>query len=228
MGLTVEIPEEQLPALEKLLALSKEKAAHLVSAMRVEPPSLQLATMAQRLTAVLQIPADDLADILMMLASMYLTIQSRSDAKERFVEAIVRAARVNERLRNASIDWDDARELLLDLLACTDSLGVTAKAIGVTADHEKTYAKARILTDMRPIFGDEVGDKPAAAVIVHTLRIAYRSLYEKGDSAFYVAMDLSDLRNLQEQISRALAKETALAQTLAASNLKLLSPQGDE
>ena len=228
MALTIEIPEAQVPALEKLLTLSKEKAAELVNALRVEEPSLRLEPMAHRLSAILQIPGDDLADILMMLASMYLTSQARSETKERFVEAIVRAARSIERLRDLMINWDDAPGLLSALLACSDSLGVTAKAIGVTADHEKTYAKARILTDMRPIFGEQIGDKPAAAVVVHTLRIAYRSLYENGNSAFYVAMDVNDLQNLQEQISRALAKETALAQTLAASNLKLLSPPGEE
>jgi ABC-type xylose transport system substrate-binding protein len=228
MALTVEIPKAQLPALEKLLTLSKEKAAALVKALRVEAPSLELEIMAERLARPLQLPADDLADILMMLSSMYLTRQARSDAEGQFIAAVVSAAKSNERLQTLSIDWDDSLQLLTDLLACSDSLGVTAKAIGVTADHEKTYAKARILTDIRAVFGEEIGEKPAAAVIVHTLRIAYHSLYENGDSAFYIAMDIKDLQNLQAQIHRALAKENALAQTLAASNLILLSPQRDK
>lgn len=226
MALSVTIPRAQVPALRQLLLLSKEQADELLSALRAEAPSLLLGTMARRLARAISLPTEDLTAILMMLASMYLASQASSKPREQFVVASIDAAKQLDELGSLEVDWTAAQQRINELLSCDQSLGITAKAVGVTADHERTYHRSRILTDMRPIFGDDVS-KPAAAVIVHTLRVSYLSNRSSENAAFFVAMDSLDLQDLRDQIDRALEKEKATVQSLAAIGLPVLKP-GDE
>lgn len=227
MASNVVIPKAQQPALKCLLGLPRVQAQGLLAALRSEQPSFYLETMASRLAAKLQLPSNDLADILMMLASMYLTSRSTDHSSDDFATGVIHAAKDLDSLKDATTDWDHARQLIAGLLACDTSLGVTAKAISVTSDHEKLFSKARILTDMRPIFGDKIEERPAAAIVVHTLRITYRAHpHQRADlSSFFVAMNAEDLRELQTQIARALAKEQAIGRALAAIDLQNLSTE---
>ncbi|HET7501640.1 MAG TPA: hypothetical protein VFK02_11570 [Kofleriaceae bacterium] len=223
------IPQVHRSALLQLLALSESDAAAFVRAIKDAPPTLLLGTIARRLAAVVALPVEELVTILIMLASMYLTRQPDTQSRDGFAEAVVSSAREMTEFKDAAIDWSRAQKLLSDLLACDRSLGVTAKAGGVMSEFEKTFASARILTDMRPIFGDSVAEPPAAAVIVHTLRIRYHAS-QGGDetAAVHVAVDSEGLRELGDQIKRALAKEQSITKALAGIPLPVLSSQKEE
>lgn len=222
----VTIPRVHRAALAQLLTLPESTSTALVTALQTASPSLLLGTVARRLAATLAIPVDDMSKILFMLASMYLTSRSASHTQEDFPAEIIASARELSEFKSGDIEWTHAQKLLSDLLACDRSLGITAKALGVTSDYEKTFSRARILTDMRPIFGEKVEDPPAAAMIVHTLRITYHTPQTNDTpSAFYISLDAKDLMELQKQITRALAKEQTIAKTLSSINLPVLSSQ---
>jgi hypothetical protein len=228
MAVEVRIPEEQQEALARLLSLSREDAATLLTALEGEPPSLSLAILARHVSTKLTIPRKQLTEILLVLAGMYLTCQTNGRSREEFVDAVLTAARRLDQFQSSEIDWDHARGFLIALLRCDRSLGATTKANGVYYEYERTFAKARILTDIRPIFGDNVDEPPNAAVVVHTLRITYATPHgQEEPSAFYVALDASDLKQLQEQITRALTKEQSVSKSLDAIKLQVLSTQED-
>ena len=97
------------------------------------------------------------------------------------------------------------------------SLAASAKATSVVIEYERSFSKARILSDIRPIFGTKADSPPDAAVIVHTLRIHYHQDGEHKD--FFVAMDDRDVQDLLEALERAKAKSKALKETLASAKI---------
>lgn len=104
-----------------------------------------------------------------------------------------------------------------------ESLDISAKAFDVLTNHQKTFLDARIFTDVRSIFADEVSAGPAAAVIVHKLKVAFRKNDAPHETFF--ALDSKDLAELAEVIKRAQAKDEALRRTLQSAGIKFLEPR---
>jgi hypothetical protein len=89
------------------------------------------------------------------------------------------------------------------------TLGMTSKAFGLMMEYEKTYVESRIITDVRPVFSDDLEESIDMGVIVHNLKIEYhtgKSTHEE----IYIALDCNDLRKLKEQLVRAEKKEKAI------------------
>ena len=103
------------------------------------------------------------------------------------------------------------RGRLVSLLSAT-SISLSGRARLVFTEHEHYLCYARIMSDVRPIFGNRVDDKPIAATIVHTLKLAYHDAKEVRE--FFVALDGSSLDRLSDLIERAKRKVASLKATL--------------
>lgn len=123
-------------------------------------------------------------------------------------------------VREALSDNKDMDFEVLDRLAGivktileVDSIKVGAKAAVLLADEERAYIKAKIVTDIRPVFGDVIqeSDMLKSAFIVHTLKLTYQA---GGDEEFYVALSSKDLSELKRTIDRAVAKSQRLAELM--------------
>jgi hypothetical protein len=88
------------------------------------------------------------------------------------------------------------------------SLEVLAKASDLMSTFANTLVDARILSDIRPIFGIDVKDEPAALAIVHTLKLAFHA--DTGHQEFFVSLRSSDLSYLKSVIDRAMEKNDSL------------------
>ena len=108
---------------------------------------------------------------------------------------------------------DRARfEERLKALLSTKSIDLLGRARLVFVEHEHYLCYARILTDVRPIFGEQVDDRPISATIVHTLKLAYHDAQEIRE--FFVALDGNSLDRLGELIERAKRKAASLKSTM--------------
>ena len=104
-----------------------------------------------------------------------------------------------------------------------EALGLTAKALGVLTDHQRAYISARILSDIRAVFHEDISKGPAAAVIVHSLKIEFMENFERQECFF--ALDSKDLQTLTDVLERAKTKDVALRKILVTSNLPFLAPK---
>jgi hypothetical protein len=112
------------------------------------------------------------------------------------------------------------RATLLVALAHQPSVLALIKALDLSTDYTNSFDNVRILTDLRPIFADQEDDKPAlvvAAIVSHVLRLTY--LQDGELRTMSMAMDHSDLVNLQNACRRAITK----ADTLQGSGRSRLS-----
>ena len=76
-------------------------------------------------------------------------------------------------------------------------------------DHENSFCDAKILTDLRPVFGASAEVQPEGIVVTHTLKLEYhddRGAHRK----FYVALNQDDLETLRNVLERADKKANSL------------------
>ncbi|RFM30973.1 hypothetical protein [Chitinophaga silvisoli] len=92
------------------------------------------------------------------------------------------------------------------LLENANNLKLSVKAADVMREKDKIYDSSRVLTDLRYIFdNNDLKSDNRLAVIIHNLKIAYQ--HNKNEEAFFVALSLDDLKDLKQQIDRAIEKE---------------------
>lgn len=112
---------------------------------------------------------------------------------------------------------------LLTLLSA-EPFTLLSKAQDLQTDDERTFCRARILTDLRPVFGTNIEDGPKGVVIVHLLKLGFHqtSSEAKHHDEFYISLDADDLQTLKKVIERAEAKAKILRSTI--TNLPVLGP----
>ena len=134
-------------------------------------------------------------------------------------------------LSQAPARWEPAalekwaeREPRFRTILCSDPIIGTAKAIDLSYEHAQLLRRARILTDIRPVF-DQGGTHVQGAVISHTLRLRYDDL--DGEHSMSFALDKSDVQNLLEECQRALTKCEVAVEFVAKTGIRPLVPGSD-
>lgn len=92
--------------------------------------------------------------------------------------------------------------------------GLASKIVDLRTDDERVFCQARILTDLRPVFGSQIEDGPQGMVVVHLLKVGYHSATQRHQE-FFVSLDSDDLQTLRDLIDRAEAKARSLKMNLA-------------
>jgi hypothetical protein len=155
--------------------------------------------------------AADFKRIAEALVSMYLVKSGYEIPLDEFINGIADSleALPNPDLRLAS-EGKGAFKEKLGILLNAEVFGIIAKADDLRTENERNFCHARILTDLRPVFGADVANGPVAMLITHNLKIAFHESGRKGDHDFYIALDAADLSALKEVINRAEAKASSL------------------
>ncbi len=97
-------------------------------------------------------------------------------------------------------------------------LTVNAKALALATDYQRLFSDVKILSDIRPVFGDDVSTSPLGAVVLHTLRVGFSEDGEERE--FFVTLDSKDLLELQTWVNRALLKDGSLKRFIEQTNLR--------
>jgi hypothetical protein len=112
-----------------------------------------------------------------------------------------------------SLVLEDRFQKLLD----SPALKSASKSGVLRSDFPNTFCDAKILTDVRPIFGDDPRRPPPAAIITHTLKIEYHHSGNRKHGEFYVGLDGDDLETIARAIQRARDKSLSLRDLLEKS-----------
>jgi len=100
-----------------------------------------------------------------------------------------------------------------------EPLGLASRARDIVSDYERVFHDARILTDIRPVFGSDPSTAPRAAAVTATLKVDYHPGGRRGLESLFFAMDRADLTMLQAQVERALQKTDQLIELLSRAKL---------
>lgn len=170
--------------------------------------------VAPKVSSIPKVELDNVIEILFSLNSIRTVAEVPTDV---FVNDICEAINESDSalLEETSKLCDGFKRNFVQLLECK-TLEIASKAGMLLREHGQTYCRARILSDIRPIFGESVETAPMAATVVHTLKIAYHQGDELKD--FFLAMNTKDVQKLRELLDRADAKAESLKTFTVASN----------
>jgi hypothetical protein len=223
------IPERYRPTLSSIRSLSEQDAQQIRAVMdqvasaqprnpgaELELPSDPGAAMVAVRNASTRVEIANFTKILDLLITLYDIKSQRDVAVEDFVDSVCDAMESldNPEYRLEPSERAEFAGKLLTLLNA-EIFALVAKAQDLVTEDERTFCHARILTDLRPIFGSNVEDGPKAMIAMHTLKLGF---HEQGSSddhgEFYVSLDAEDLQALRKMIDRAEAKARSLQSAL--------------
>ncbi|VXD11350.1 hypothetical protein PL8927_140115 [Planktothrix serta PCC 8927] len=205
----LQIPDRYIPGLQLIATLDKKVVESVLKAVAESKPSLKNKEIATEVSKVVpEIDPQNVYQIILALASIYdlreYTQYDNDKLSEDLSESIITD------LEDLSFEQQQQlKELILKALNLLEgTLGSTSKARILLSEYERLYLKAKIITDVRPIFKEELSDSVEGTLIIHLLKLNY--LDKSGEKEFFIALDESDLKELEEQVKKAQEQKKSL------------------
>ncbi len=220
----LEIPSEEQGTLASLVTLSSEALVELGSALSAVKPTLDKEVLISQLRENPSLARVlDLDRIVASLINIAGTAYTAGVDTDDVIDAAIQTIKSDDVVELSEEEAETLR-LRLSNLEKLPAIELIAKASELLKANERTFHSARIVSDLRPIcLGEDT--RIAGAVIVHQL--AVRSSRNGRREVIYVALDSSDLTDLNEVILRAMKKDRVLRELADCSKAPILSPPVD-
>jgi hypothetical protein len=215
--MALQIPKEDVAALAAINALPDATVQKLVTAIDSTPLTFDTGEVAERVAeSTPSIPVPNLERMLDTLYSLYQIRELVGVSRSTFVEDLMEGMQDKPELAFPKQDTLKIRARFEKLLNI-DALNTLSKAGRLQRDGERLYCDAKILSDIRPVFGAKATARPVGAVVSHTLRIGYH----KGGKhkEIHIILDAEGLKQLKTTIGRAEAKDKTLRELLKETRL---------
>ncbi|MFM9846625.1 MAG: hypothetical protein ACKVP3_05640 [Hyphomicrobiaceae bacterium] len=110
-------------------------------------------------------------------------------------------------------------------LVGNEAIGLAAKAIELSYDHDRIFSSARVITDVRTVL-DEPRETPRGAIITHSLKISY--LENNRPVEITIAVDADDLQAIIKCCSDGQKKTEAVKKLIHGVPAENIFVAGDE
>jgi hypothetical protein len=133
-----------------------------------------------------------------------------------------------EALRDATgMPGDDAQKEVaverIGRLLGSPALRTSGKALDLLYSNERNFVGSRIVSDIRPIFGDDAAEVPSAVVIAHRLEVEYVDPAGHNRTLQF-ALDHEDLATLRSTVERAQTKASVMESLVERAGLAVANP----
>lgn len=122
------------------------------------------------------------------------------------------AARITGQISDLDATAEKVLPERLTSLLSSQNLVALGKAVDLARESNRLLNDARIISELRPVFGDDIAAEPTGAVIVHTLRLNYMEEGERKTAS--LTLNSRDLVQLKRAVERAQTKENTLSKLL--------------
>jgi len=216
MSTRLKIPSDQKPQFKKILELTDEQTKDLYAALETTPPAADFRVFLDDLSSrIRSLEEDEVYRIVAVLFAIYRFRDSAENRSDDVPDELARAYATSEDISEA--DQLKLASRLTQFLNHKSSLGLSAKATEILLQNSCSFTKARIITDVRPIFSGQEPSSPGGAVIIHMLKIEF--LESSQPKEFFVALSTQDIKELKDVLERAGAKERSINALLQSSGL---------
>lgn len=208
MAAELVVPAAYRKVLTGLARLEVAEATALIDSIAAVPPLARVMDIQDAAKSAVNTPEHEVIADRLVGSLLSLLGRMRGHSVADLADALSRSSDLDLK--------PEERERLRDRvakLAATDAISSTAVGVDLLTQHARNFSGARIFTDIRPLFEDDVDAEPTNAVIVETLQIEVWS--RDGDrETLHVAMDETDLTELRGVVDRALKKTAAVKRML--------------
>jgi len=215
----LKIPGIAIEGLIRLFAMNDDEANVVFELLGSIKPEMNWESLRAKIVAKPS-GTEDAVKVFEAIKGLY-ELKLRIDQPiEDLVSDVVESAMENEALKDIISDKKKLSDRLISALSFNRTLGITAKAENVMSEHQNVYIDGRILTDLRPVFCEEIDEDKPVTTIIHNLIINY--LADDIMKKMVFALDSNDLDKLEKIIARAKSKERVLKQICTDSSLTCL------
>lgn len=204
MPAPLRVPDRYQAGLRALAELPNDQVERLETALAQMPPRLTTSRLAAHTIEAVPEAADTVREMLEAVLSLVPLLEDETDVGAELAHDV--SASPDLGLDEAA---RDALAVRLQRLLCLEPVLLAARARDLMTQFDRVLHDARVLTDLRPVFGREPQDGAKAAAVVSLLKV---EAHEGSGPLreYYFAMDHVDLLRLRTTIDRALAKTAAL------------------
>lgn len=217
-----QIPRNDLLAIFKINDLSDESIKELSNALATAPMRNDIDDMVESVAEnVSSILFDELANIMGTLETLYHIRDVANVELSVFIDDILEGVEYSnyDDIESQQVEPSSLKRKLESLLNIK-TLKLVSKSNLIQRDGERLYCESKILSDIRPIFEDDISVKPSGAVLIHTLKIIYHLGRDRQE--FHIMLNSEDLEALYDVIVRAQTKEETLKGLMKDANLENL------
>jgi len=215
---SLKIPDDQLETLGNLVNLSDQAIDNLLKVLSQIRLSVEFNTALKKIASTVT-SIKEPEKLARVLVSLSITRAHSDPPIPDFVDDVLLALEEANPKLLSNGKQKRAREIFTRLLSC-EPLNTAAKAHHLLQDQERMLSSVRILTDARPVFGQNPTEGPVATLINHTLKITY---YQDGKVAdFYIALDTEDISALRRVLDRAEAKAVQLKKVFTKADIPIV------
>jgi hypothetical protein len=215
------VPSQFRSALVQLAELNDTAIAELAKLLEENPAILISRDAAYESAAKLTaLPAEETQAMLeALIPLLYFKASNSKSTAEMVKDITIELLRSDKNLPKLKSDRAASFNKNISKLLDLSAIAIKAKALAVATDTPHLFSEVKILSDMRPVFGEKATEAPLGAVLMHSLRIGFAK--EGREREFFVHMDTRDLQGLQECVNRALDKDATIRNFLERTKLQL-------
>jgi hypothetical protein len=210
---TLQLPQEAVDGIQQIAAIDSEIFARFIDELDSQlSVSLAIESNVDAAVGASKALEGMTVDARKSLSQSIINLHFLASSADKTVDLVLRDV-VESYFRHfpdAATDVDAIKNVELNISAILNLrvLRASVKAWALSTDNNSLVLSSKILTDIRPIFDDNLAGPNLGSVITHTLR--FNILTEGKHQSVYMVADSGDLRKLRDVIDRALSKETAI------------------
>ena len=214
--MTQQMPEAYVPVLRMLHEASQESYDALLAAVELLDEPSGIRDFADRASQSTELARDETQALLSMLLWAVAHAETGGSKLGELIGAFV----ASEEL---ALGDEDQQRLASRVLSLADrrSVRVLYKSLDLIREHRNVFVDARVVTDVRPVFGGDIAEGIDAVVLTHSLKLEF--VQEDQHKSFHVALDQSDIHVLRDVLERAIDKAASLRELLESAGISNLT-----
>jgi hypothetical protein len=218
----LKIPPRYKDGIVVLAALNEASFSEVYEALKKAPSALATSAdlIANIESEVKTLSSTDTRKLITALTSL-LRVREKADVPaETFADELYLVVEKENVSLGPNETADIFKSRLVQFLSLPSLNVVATKAKELLYEVERALCEARILTDLRPVFGSDVSARPMAMMVVYTLKLSYHEGPKGEIKEMFMALDADDIAKLKRMLERAETKTAGLASYLQQAGIK--------
>jgi hypothetical protein len=217
----VRVPPRFQEPLQELARLDSDRRSAIVGSLTEAKAFTPLHDLADRVSEAIGVTHEDGLGIVLALLSFNIQLGAWNEPASVVAKSVAESG-------DLGLDDEERSNLTAALNELLDahSLSTAAKAADLMTEHENVYSAVRVITDLRPVFGEDPSADPAGVTLSATLKLDH---YNDGRiKSLYVAVDEEDLRAIRDAVDRALKKSETISKLMKANKMPIYRADREE
>ena len=207
------IPQKARLGFKKMTVLNSEQLNSLIETIKKAGVGEDIRDIIDN-NDVNGLSKNELGNVLMSLFSLVNIFLESNDSVTKFSDefSISYKETIEDKNEINEVELENFRNNLIQILpSLSTSIKYTIKAKELMTSNQNNYREAKIISDIRLVYDDQsdLKKKEQYSLVVHHLKVRYFNSINLRNE-FYVSLNLTDLKELQKVLQRAIEKDELL------------------